>query len=87
MRQIDADKLWEVLRGEEGAKALNHSPVKLMDVKRIIDNAPTVEAIPIGWLRNIILTCDDEESKAAYKLLHKWNDEHFGDGGKIAVEK
>lgn len=51
MRQIDADKLWEVLRGEEGAKALNHSLVELMEVKQIIDNAPTIEAIPVEWLK------------------------------------
>ena len=85
MRQIDADNLWEVLRGEEGAKVLNHSPVKLMDIKQIIDNAPTIDAIPVEWLNNIMLNGDNEDSKAAWRMLHKWNNEHFADFGRMVI--
>ena len=39
LRLIDKDALMEVLRGENGADALNHNPVMLIKVKRIVDDA------------------------------------------------
>lgn len=45
--------------------------------------APTIDAIPMEWLNNVMLTGDAEESKAAWRMLHKWNDEHFADIGKM----
>lgn len=51
MRLVDADALMEVFRGEEGAKALDHFPLRLIKVKQIVDNSPTIGAIPVEWLR------------------------------------
>ena len=51
MRLIDADALKETFHGEEGAKALDHFPLRLIKVKQIVDNAPTIDAIPVEWLR------------------------------------
>lgn len=53
MRLIDADELMEVFRGEEGAKALDHSPLRLIRVKQIVDNATKIPAIPVEWLVNL----------------------------------
>lgn len=50
MRLIDADALMEVFRGKEGANALDHFPLRLIKVKQIVDNAPTIDAIPVEWL-------------------------------------
>lgn len=84
MRQIDADNLWKVLRGEEGAKALNHSPVKLMDVKQIIDNAPTIDAIPMWWITEKfldVLNKDKELSKAVWLVRKAWQKEQGAQDG------
>lgn len=44
---------------------------------------PAVDAIPVEWLNDVMLTGDTEDSKAAWRMLHKWNDEHFFDIGKM----
>jgi hypothetical protein len=41
----------EEFRGEKGADALDHFPLRLIKVKRIVDDAPTIDAIPVEWLR------------------------------------
>ena len=41
----------EVLRGENGADALNHNPVMLIKVKRIVEDAQIIDAIPAEWLK------------------------------------
>lgn len=76
-RLIDADNLWEVLRGEEGAKALNHSPVKLIDIKQIIDNVPTTDAIPVEWLREFDLYYAGISGGTPYmnELIEAWQKE------------
>ena len=66
MRPIDADALKEVFRGEEGAKALDHFPLRFIKVKQIIDNAPTIDAIPVAWLREKIKEHTDEEGWQDY---------------------
>ena len=45
--------------------------------------APTIDAIPIEWLNNVMLNCDDEDAKAAWRILHKWNNDHFAEVGKM----
>lgn len=72
VRIIDADALMEVLHGEEGAEALDHFPLRLIKVKRIVDNMPTVPAIPLDWLRNMMLEREAEESRAAWVVMREW---------------
>lgn len=48
-----------------------------------VQNAPTIDAIPVEWLNNIILNGDDEDSKAAWRMLHKWNNDHSAEVGKM----
>ena len=50
MRLIDADALMEVFRGERGGDALDHFPLRLIKVRHIVDDAPTIDAIPVEWL-------------------------------------
>ena len=75
-RLIDADALKEVFRGEEGAKALDHFPLRFIKVKQIIDNAPTIDAIPVEWLRELMLGTNDDVDKVEFAwIMRKWKEE------------
>lgn len=37
----------------------------------IID-APTIDAIPVEWLRNMMLEREAEESRAAWVVMREW---------------
>lgn len=77
LRLIDADALKE--------KTIGHGEKIAYVVSFIwdIDTSPTIDAIPVEWLNNIMLNGDNEDSKAAWRMLHKWNNEHFADFGRI----
>lgn len=76
MRIIDADALMEVFRGEEGAKALDHFSLRLIKVKKIVDDAPTIDAIPVEWIHKF---CEDdiseEQREAIEWMLGVWQRE------------
>lgn len=77
MRLIDANALMEVFRGDEGADALDHFALRLIKVKRVVDNAPTIDAIPVGWL---IDRANDPERAPLYRryaqmLYEEWRKE------------
>lgn len=47
MRLVDADALMEEFRGENGADALDHFPLRFIKVKQIVNDSPTIDAIPV----------------------------------------
>ena len=76
MRLIDADALKE-------KKVYSHERHEKIVPVAEIDWSPTIDAIPVEWLNNVMLNCDDEDSKAAWRMLHKWNNDHFAEVGKM----
>jgi hypothetical protein len=77
-RLIDADALVEEIVNIDDLRRLSTATIG-----RALDAAPTIDAIPVEWLNNVMLNCDDEDAKAAWRILHKWNNEHFADLGKM----
>lgn len=80
MKLIDADARVTVQSFDPMNEEYNQDE---MTVEQALDFAtddgcpPTIDAIPVEWLNNVMLTGDAEESKAAWRMLHKWNDEHL----------
>ena len=50
MKLVNADDMFEYMKSEDGAIQLGHSPVRFLDVKRVIESVPTIAAIPVEWL-------------------------------------
>lgn len=52
--------------------------VKILELQReLLDSMPTVDAIPIEWLRKIIMNDanDEASSDAAYRIIDLWQKE------------
>ena len=75
MRLIDADALKE-------KKVYSHERHEKIVPVAEIDWSPTIDAIPVEWLNNVMLNCDGEDSKAAWRMLHKWNNDHLPKSAK-----
>lgn len=44
--------------------------------KMALENAPTVEAIPVGWLRGLMLSTEDDVDKAEFAwIMREWESE------------
>ena len=41
-------------------------------VEDALENAPAVDAIPVDWLRGVMIGSDVEESKAAWIVMREW---------------
>lgn len=83
-RLIDADALPNELFKKHVHDGEELEPMLYFeDAVKVVDNAPTIDAIPVEWLNNVMLNCDDEDAKAAWRILHKWNNDHFADFGKM----
>ena len=86
VRLIDADALIEVFRGEEGAKALDHFALRLIKVKKIVDDAPTIDAIPVEWLMKVLAEANEfpiserETIVAIPYLVKRWQKEQEAQG-------
>ncbi|MBP5709674.1 MAG: hypothetical protein J6W84_01720 [Bacteroidales bacterium] len=65
MKLVNADDMFEYMKSEDGAIQLGHSSVRFLDVKRVIESVPTVEAIPVEWLRHI---ADDDLITPPYRF-------------------
>lgn len=73
-RLIDADAL-RLMKVEECA---GHSIEYAMGWKACIEwikDAPTVPAITLDWLRNMMLEREAEESRAAWVVMREWKKE------------
>ena len=78
-RLIDADLLNKELQKRLG------SPVddKLYEVNLCIIDAPTIDAIPLEWLRDKMLDLQNRDkalSKAAWLVLYEWQKEQGANG-------
>lgn len=77
MRPVDADALIDALHSKEGAEALDHSPLRFIKVKLIIDNVPTIKTIPIEWIEK----CQYEMERgsamwwALQSIIERWQNE------------
>ena len=81
MRLIDADALYEVMEFNqtsvsvcmtvEEAKGRTAQKVQCLED---IDNAPTVDAIPVEFVRDMMLHGDPDESNAAWRVLKAWEE-------------
>ena len=45
---------------------------KLYEANLCIIDAPTIDAIPVEWLRNMMLEREAEESRAAWVVMREW---------------
>ena len=68
MRLIDADALNRELQQRVGSPTED----KLYEVNLSIIEAPTIDAIPVEWLREAMLFGEPEESKAAWRVMKLW---------------
>ena len=85
MRPIDADKLFQVVAGHhdlyKGATLRTDKARRdeLLQVMVDINNSPTVDAIPVDWILNMV--GDEETYTLKYRhawstLVCLWNKEH-----------
>lgn len=42
------------------------------DIEHKINEMPTIDAIPVEWLRDMMLECEAEESRAAWVVMREW---------------
>ena len=66
MRLIDADALKSALAHAAKDYCNRNGPMRTIDFESLIDKAPTVDAIPVEWLKKVRkgdnLTLDDVET-------------------------
>ena len=81
-RLVDADALYKRVAGAVYTDDLSTS-IAVDIVKSAINEAPTVEAIPISWLDELMITGEYDESKAAWRVEKAWSQylEDVGDVG------
>ena len=79
MRLIDADALEiaidkerEILI-EQGRPGAEH--IVVHHARRLIEEAPIVDVIPVEWLNSLMLDGEPEESKAAWRVKKAWERE------------
>lgn len=71
MRLVDVDALNKELQKRIGSPTDD----KLYEVNLCIIDAPTIDAIPVEWVRNMMLEREAEESRAAWLVLREWEKE------------
>ena len=74
MRLIDADALNKELQKRVGSP----DDEKLYEANLCIIDAPTIDAIPVTWLRDKLLdmpNADEALSKAAWRVMRAWEKE------------
>lgn len=42
----------------------------------------SMNSVPKQWIMDVILHGEQEDAKAAFRVLQMWNDEHFADARK-----
>ena len=79
MRLIDANQLevisWRAQGGREYANGFDDG---VDYVVQKIDKAKTINAIPIDWLREVMMNDvnNEKDSEAAFRILELWQKEH-----------
>lgn len=79
MRLIDANQFeiisWRAQGGREYANGFDDG---VDYVVQKIDKAQTIEAIPLEWLRKVMMNDvnNEEDSEAAFRILELWQKEH-----------
>ena len=74
MRLIDADALKSALAHAAKDYCNRNGPMRTIDFESLIDKAPTIDAIPVEWLRDMM----EENSRYAEPyfafayVLHEW---------------
>lgn len=70
-RMIDADALKDNMFG--------YAPPEMTwdrgDIEHKIDEMPTIDAIPVEWIRSLMLDGWPDDSKAAWRVLKAWKEE------------
>lgn len=80
MRLIDADALNNELQKRVGSP----TDEKLYEANLCIIDAPTIDAIPVAWLRDKLLdmsNADEALSKAAWRVMRAWEKEQEAQDG------
>ena len=66
-RLIDADVIpWDKAAHVEGFQTVR---------KMAVDNMPTVDAIPVEWIKNYIGKANDTDAYAVVDMLSEWEEE------------
>lgn len=81
MRLVNIDDLIKSIEERycRNCDNLNYARCRLClldDAIKEIDNASTVDAIPVLFVSNLMLNGDPDESKAAWRVLKAWKDEN-----------
>ena len=90
MRLIDADALRETVEFHPTSasvcmtaeEARGRTAQKLQCLEDI-DDAPTIPAIPIDWLEKLMHEGEEDDSKAAWRVLRTWKNEQEANNGRI----
>jgi hypothetical protein len=77
MRLVDADALCTHIENEFDGVCVydvsgNEAAREFCDM---VDIAPTIDAIPVEWLRDMMLEREAEESRAAWLVMREWQKE------------
>lgn len=77
VRLIDADALCVHIVGEfDGVCVYDVSGDEAArEFCDMVDIAPTIDAIPVEWIRKMMLECEAEESRAAWVVMREWKRE------------
>lgn len=85
-RLIDATELFDVVSGHHDlfAEATNPNDKarrdELVQVMVDVNNAPTIDAIPVAWLEDKMLNSTRELSVAAWRVLNEWHPKNEQEG-------
>ena len=75
MRLIDADALNKELQKRIGSPTDN----VLYEVNLCIIVAPTIDAIPVEWLKGLMLSTEDDVDKVEFAwIMREWQKEQEG---------
>lgn len=79
MKLINADELnWDGIENEYGART-----EEVVACEVLVENAPTVDAIPIEWIKETIKLAesvlDNEYAEHLKFLLEDWREDNAGD--------
>ena len=76
MRLIDADALEAAIDKEREIlieqERFGAEHVVVHHARRLVEDAPIVDAIPMPWLDSLMLDGEPEESKAAWRVKKAW---------------
>lgn len=75
MRLIDSDALDYMICEAQAECKRNGGNFRfgvLSNVRENIKELPAIDAIPLDWLRNMMLEREAEESRAAWVVMREW---------------